>query len=71
MLHAWQKWGHDAAEAEYHSKGYDRRARNRSNLKPPPKFRDVVLGKLAFLKMVRGENDELVIRYYDWYRSLT
>ena len=55
MLHAWEKYGHDAAEREFRLK-YDRtRSRNRRE----KSFRHVVRGKLDFLSMVRGRQDPI------------
>lgn len=54
MLHALAKFGPEAAEHEFFDK-YDRRSRNRDwNC---PSFKQVIRGKLDFLKSVRGEGD--------------
>lgn len=54
MLHAWRKFGEDAANAEYLN-------RYRHIVEPgvsDPSLRSVVVGKLAFLKMVKGASDQ-------------
>ena len=54
MIHAWKKYGLDAAEREFFSK-YD--PRHRLEEKDRPKFKNVLLGKLSFLAMVKGKQD--------------
>ena len=53
MLHSWDKFGYEDAEKEYWLK-YCKKQRHPN--KPPPLFRNVVEGKLNFLKMVVGED---------------
>ena len=55
MLHAWQKFGIDGAQAEFESR-YDRRHRCDGG---HPRFSAVLRGKLAYLSMVRGSDDRL------------
>ncbi|MEQ8823274.1 MAG: reverse transcriptase domain-containing protein [Filomicrobium sp.] len=61
MLHAWRKFGIERAANE-HFKRY----RGSRRLKPPSRpgtaFRNVVYGHLAFVKMVRGADDELFLK---------
>lgn len=67
MLHAWEKYGYDAAESDFLKK-YDRRSRNpRFN---PPGFGRVVRGKLDFLKMVKGKHDLSYQRLWNKLHSL-
>jgi RNA-directed DNA polymerase len=54
MLHAWERYGLEAAEQEFREK-HDRRSRRPGGR--PPSFGRVVRGKLDFLKMVKGEGD--------------
>ena len=63
MLHAWEKFGHEAAEKEYYEKYPSKKHRNPSKSRPP--FRQVVKGKIQFLGMVRGKTDRLYIRYWN------
>lgn len=60
MLHAWEKFGIERAAAEHF-------VRYRGLLRPPKNparaFRDVVYGQLAFLKMVRGAEDEIFLKF--------
>jgi RNA-directed DNA polymerase len=67
MLHAWEKFGHDEAQKEFYRK-YDRRSRNPDQ--GAPDFRDVVRGKLAFLKMVRGKNDRVYLNLLTRARTI-
>ena len=62
MLHAWEKFGHEAAEKEYYDK-YNHKYRHSS--KSRPRFRHVLRGKIQFLGMVRGKTDEVYIRYWN------
>lgn len=62
MLHAWEKFGHEAAEKEYY-KEYANKHRHAS--KPRAPFRQVVRGKIQFLGMVRGKTNEIYIRYWN------
>jgi len=60
MLHAWQKFGLDKAEQEYLTR-YDKKHRNPENKKP--RFYDIVRGKINFIGMVRGKDDEVYINF--------
>lgn len=53
MIHAWEVFGLEAAEAEYHAKFW----KNASPIASPPRYNQVVRGKLEFVKMVRGVAD--------------
>jgi len=52
MIHAWEVFGLEKAQAEYHAK-YRKGAPNQN----PPPFDSVVRGKMEFLKMVKGIED--------------
>lgn len=67
MLHAWRKYGLDAAEAEFREKYDDK---HRAPGTKPVAFHKVVRGKIEFLKMVRGSADPLVKKLYCQYREL-
>lgn len=56
MLYAWQKFGLDKAEEEYFVR-YNKSHRNPEAKKPS--FQDVVVGKINYVGMVRGKEDEL------------
>ncbi len=62
MLHAWERFGHEAAEKEYYEK-YSSKHRHPSKSRPP--FRQVVKGKIQFLGMVRGKTDKLYVRFWN------
>ena len=53
MIHAWEAYGLEEAEKEYHHKYWH----DASPLAKPPEFAAVVRGKLEFVKMVRGASD--------------
>jgi RNA-directed DNA polymerase len=67
MLHAWEKFGPDGAELDFHMK-WDRKHRNPKL--PKPSFARVVRGKLAFLRMVRGKNDRVYIKFLRQFAAL-
>ena len=62
MIHAWKIFGLIEAEKEYISKY----AKSPPNIKPDKLdgtyFRNVLYGRLAYLKMVRGEDDEVYMK---------
>lgn len=60
MLHAWQKYGLEAAQSEFADK-YDRKRRKRR--KVPISLPHVVKGKIDFLGMVRGRDDQIYRRF--------
>ncbi len=60
MLHAWGKFGLDAAAAEHFAKyrpGKEPSRRNRS-----PAFRNIVYGQLSFVRMIRGSDDPVFLK---------
>ena len=63
MLHAWKTFGEAAAHAEFVNK-HDRKQRRPEGQQP--RFRDVLLGRLAFIRMVKGPTDPLYVRL--WHR---
>ena len=67
MLHAWEKFGLEAAEEEFLSH-YDRK--HRSPQKDPPSFKRVVKGKIDFLGMVRGKDDAIYLALRRWLGAL-
>ncbi|MFM1814164.1 MAG: hypothetical protein RLZ98_859 [Pseudomonadota bacterium] len=60
MLHAWRKFGLEAA-AEEHFRKY-RPGNGTNRLRSPKAFRNIVYGHLSFLKMVRGADDPLFLK---------
>lgn len=67
MLYAWRTFGLDSAQKEFHAK-YDLKRRNPKL--PAPSFGRVVKGKLDFLRMVRGKDDSLYIKFLRQYAQL-
>jgi RNA-directed DNA polymerase len=59
MLHAWEKYGLDKAQKEFSEKYNSKRHR------PAPSFKQVVRGKIEFLRMVRGEDSPIYLRFRD------
>jgi RNA-directed DNA polymerase len=63
-LHAWEAHGEQAAQDEWED--------DRDRLPgKTPRFRDVVLGQLDHLSMVRGNDDPVYERYYQQYCQLS
>jgi RNA-directed DNA polymerase len=60
MLHAWEEYGLDAATKEFSAK-YDPKKRPVNDARPL--FREVVEGKLNYLRMVRGVEDGGYLRF--------
>lgn len=67
MLHAWERFGLEAAEEEFLRKYY---AKHRNPDRDPPSFAWVVKGKIEFLRMVRGTNDSFYRCFSDQLREL-
>ena len=65
MIHAWEKFGLDNAGAEHFAKY--RKAQAAGRYRPPNDvgraFRNIVYGQLAFLKMVRGKEDPVFLKF--------
>ncbi len=61
MLHAWSKFGLDAA-GEEHFKRYRGRDMSSRMHEPGGAFRNIVYGHLAFVKMVRGTSDPVFLK---------
>lgn len=69
MLHAWRKFGLEAAHSAYHA-SYGSRKTRAPHL-APARFESVVRGKLSFLAMIRGREDETYRKLRDQYRLLS
>ena len=59
MLHAWDRHGLQSAEQTFHDR-FERHAHRVPDHQPP--FRQVVKGKLAYIGMVRGEQDPVYVK---------
>lgn len=68
MLHAWEKFGLEAAETEFLSRYHNNRLRN--PLREPPSFKRVVQGKIDYLGMVRGKNNPIYLHFRHKLRGL-
>jgi len=67
MLHAWRKYGLENAEQHYQQKNSDT---GRAPDKGPPNFKLALRGKINFIGMVRGEDDEIYQKYLHQYEEL-
>lgn len=68
MLHAWDKFGLDSAEQKYIEKYFKEPKKFQEEI---PRFREVLRGKINFLGMVRGKDNEIYRKYLNWYRKLS
>jgi len=68
MLHSWEKYGFEHAQTEYIARHHVRKHRNPS--KDNPDFKDVLHGKLCFLKQVIGEGNPVYLRYNKQFQRL-
>lgn len=59
ILYVWEKFGYSAAFARL-GKDYDLKGKRRTSL---PRLEQVVNGKLNYLKMVKGQNDPVYMKY--------
>lgn len=66
MLHAWEKFGYQAAEMAYLA----RRPSGSSAAPTYPLFREVVLGKISFIGQIRGNKDQLYRKFLLKFRKL-
>ncbi|MBX2977146.1 MAG: trypsin-like peptidase domain-containing protein [Ignavibacteriaceae bacterium] len=67
MLYSWEEHGYINAKKEFESKYLTERHRVFSSL---PEYRNVIRGKLNYLKMVRSKRDVLYIKYAKWFNKL-
>lgn len=67
MLHVWEKFGLASAEQRYIEK-YGKKLEGFK--KEAPRFQEVLRGKINFLGMVRGKDNEIYRKYLVWYRKL-
>ncbi|MBE9203639.1 RNA-directed DNA polymerase [Synechocystis salina LEGE 06099] len=67
MLHAWAKFGLEAAEKEYYQK-YEEKVK--FSLKKKAIFSQVVKGKIEFLGMVKGKDNSLYQKMLKFYLKL-
>ena len=62
MLHAWDEYGLSAAQEEWENK-YDRG--HRAPWTPPPRFENVIKGKIEYVGMVKGKDSLTYLRLLD------
>jgi len=67
MLHAWESHGIERAAFEHFIRY---RGMLRAPKRPARAYRDVVYGQLAFLKMVRGAEDAIFLKFCAWVLKL-
>ena len=78
MLYAWQKYGLASAHQERIRKRIEKlqeeyvtiSEKEISEIEFPP-FEEVLRGKINFLRMVRGKDNDIYRKYLQWYRKLS
>jgi RNA-directed DNA polymerase len=68
MLHAWAKFGLEAAEQEFQEK-YATKPRSPS--KNAPGFKEILRGKIEFIGIVKGKENEIYSRFIDKFNILS
>lgn len=68
MLHAWNKFGLDTVQERYIEKCSKELGVPAEEV---PHFQEVLRGKINFLGMVRGKDNEIYRKYLNWYRRLS
>jgi RNA-directed DNA polymerase len=67
ILHAWEKYGLEAAQADFEAK-YDQKHRSPWTRTPP--FQYVVKGKIEYLGMIKSQESLTYLRFLDWLGRL-
>jgi len=67
MLHAWETYGLEDAEKEFHLR-HDKKYRG--PFKNRPTFKQVLKGRLDFVGMVRGKENLIYLKYRKWFGRL-
>lgn len=68
MLHAWEKYGYEAAESTYRMKYAGKHSESK---RETISFKRVVEGKLNYLKMVKGDNNLVYLNLLAWFWRLS
>jgi RNA-directed DNA polymerase len=68
MLQAWDKFGLESVEKRYREQ---RSVELGIPIGEVPRFKEVIRGKINFLGMVRGKDNEIYRKYLKWYRELS
>jgi RNA-directed DNA polymerase len=74
MLHAWDKFGLQSTEQRHYSKyvqDIQESEHQPPSFKEIPSFKEVLRGKINFLGMVRGKDNEIYRKYSDWFHTLS
>jgi len=67
MLHAWERDGLEEAGKNFFERHYHK---HRISLKGSPSYKHIINGKLGFMKMVLGKENQVFKRYYFQYKRL-
>ncbi|MEH2399112.1 reverse transcriptase domain-containing protein [Nostoc sp.] len=66
MLHAWEKYGLDNAQAEFYNQ-FDKKYSSRKKQKL---FQYIVKSKIEFVGTVRGKDDQIYLNFLRWLKRL-
>jgi RNA-directed DNA polymerase len=66
MLHAWEKYGLEKAQAEFLLR-FDKK---QNFHKAQPSFRYIVRGKIEFIGRVRGRDDHIYLNFLRWLKKI-
>ena len=66
MLHAWEKYGEEAAQAQHRS-DYDKKQRKGGHAH----FRDILRGKIEFIGFIRRRDDRIYVKLLQRFQRLT
>jgi RNA-directed DNA polymerase len=66
MLHAWEKYGLDNAQAEFWNQ-FDTKS---SYQKKQKSFQDIIKSKIEFVGTVRGKDDQIYLNFLTWLKRL-
>ncbi len=74
MLHVWDRFGLESAEQRYRDKAAENLEKSGYTLPPfqeIPSFKEVLRGKINFLRMVRGKDNSIYLTYSKWFYELS
>ncbi len=74
MLHVWDRFGLESAEQRFRDKAAENLEKSGYKLPPfqeIPSFKEVLRGKINFLRMVRGKDNSIYLTYSKWFYELS
>ena len=74
MLHVWDRFGLKSAEQRYRTKAaedIEKSGYTLPSFQKIPSFKEVLRGKINFLRMVRGKENTIYLTYSKWFYELS